>query len=155
MLFRSTLQLLRCCRFTCPPASSDKNPDAIPSLFRHRLSPRRLSGYGSPSSLVIDLRFRETLIVLSVFYYTHSLRSVKGNSGAFFTGFPGSLLFCCEAAVRLFWATRLNYTQSHERVKGFAAIVLQLKLSGRPLAPLHPRGNGSRGSGGCAARPGR
>jgi hypothetical protein len=27
----------------------------------------------------MDLRFRETLIVLSVFYYTHPARFVKGN----------------------------------------------------------------------------
>ena len=67
-------------RFPSGPANADKNPDAIPSLFRHRLSPRRLSGYGAPIFICHRSAGQTGKIsfVLGVFYYTRFAQFVKG-----------------------------------------------------------------------------
>ena len=95
-----TLQLLRCAG---SPTRRLATKIPMPSHLCSDIGclRRRFFGYGSPFSLVMDLHFCETLIVLSVFYYTHPARFVKGNSPfSFLANFRGVWLFGCEAAVR-------------------------------------------------------
>jgi hypothetical protein len=76
--FLITLQLLRSLsRFTYPDVCRQKS-DAFSSLIRHRLSSATPSRVRFPFSLVIDLPFGKTSVVLSVFYYIHHAFFVKG-----------------------------------------------------------------------------